>query len=140
MLTTVVGVIFILSVSLLTAYEIYAFAAFRTRTEAECTEVRALTTGKGKHQKTTYRAVFSFLQGEEKKQSSLNREVGQKEFQVGNRYNIWIRSKHPAICVESRKKIGVTLAVLCLVEIGMIAFVMHMYSAADLANTLMHLS
>ena len=66
MLTTVVGVIFILSVSLLIAYEIYAFAAFRTRTEAECTEVRALTTGKGKHQKTTYRAVFSFLQGEEK--------------------------------------------------------------------------
>ena len=140
MLTTVVGVIFILSVSLLIAYEIYAFAAFRTRTEAECTEVQALTTGKGKYQKTTYRAVFSFLQGEEKKQSSLNREVGQKEFQVGNRYDIWIRSKHPAICVESRKKIGVTLAVLCLVEIGMIAFVMHMHNAAELANTLMHLS
>ena len=140
MLTTVVGAIFVLSVSLLIAYEVYAFVAFRTRTEAECTEVKTFTTGKGKHQKTTYRAVFSFLQGEERKQSSLNREVGKKELQVGNRYNIWIRSKHPAICVESRKKIGVTLAVLCLVEIGMIAFVMHMHNAAELANTLMHLS
>lgn len=140
MLTTVVGIIFIVSVSLLIGYEIYAFAVYRVKTEAECTEVQEITSGKGKHQKTTYRAVFSFPQGEDRQQSRMIREVGREEFRVGSTYPIWIRRDRPATCVESRKKIGITLAVLCVVEIGMIAFVMHMYSAADLAYTLQQLS
>ena len=140
MLTTVVGIIIALAVTPVIAYEIYALVTYRTKAEAECTEIREIISGKGKHKKTTYQAVFHFSQGEQGEESSLNREVSPNEFKVGNTYPVWFRSKKPSVCVESRRKIVATLAMLCVVEIAMITFVMHMYSAADLANTLMHLN